>query len=192
MSGLRFSDVQDRPREFVELTSLTLEEFASLVAEFEQDFQGYMSQWRMDGKPRTGRRYSTYQNCPLPSAADRLLFVLNYLKNNPLQVTHGRLFGMVQCKANVWLHVLLPVLRTTLTRLGTTPSRTVQALAQRLDVELTTVAASLADREVSLTGEAWQAEPPLFVTTAQNGASNGHKLRQNRRLAIAARKRPTP
>jgi len=71
-----------------------------------------MAQWRLDGKPRTARRFTTYKNCPLPTLEDRLLFVLVYLKTNPLQVAHEIMFGLPQGKTNQWLHVLLPVLRT--------------------------------------------------------------------------------
>jgi hypothetical protein len=54
MSGVRFADVQARPAEFLNLTSLTLEEFEALVAPFEAAFQDHMAAWRLDGKPRTG------------------------------------------------------------------------------------------------------------------------------------------
>ena len=40
MTGVRFADVQARPAEFLNLTSLTLEEFEVLVAPFEAAFQG--------------------------------------------------------------------------------------------------------------------------------------------------------
>ena len=39
MTGVRFADVQARPAEFLNLTSLTLEEFEVLVAPFEAAFQ---------------------------------------------------------------------------------------------------------------------------------------------------------
>jgi hypothetical protein len=54
-----------------------------------------MTEWRLDGTPRTSRRSTTYANCPLPTPEDRLLFVLVYLKTYSLQVVQGRLFGMV-------------------------------------------------------------------------------------------------
>ena len=38
MTGVRFADVQARPAEFLNLTSLTLEEFEVLVAPFEAEF----------------------------------------------------------------------------------------------------------------------------------------------------------
>src|SRR6266700_797954 len=110
MAHLQFTDVQDRPTEFLDLTSLTLEEFQQLVPPFEAALQARMAAWRMDGKPRTARRFTVYKNCPLPTPEDRLFFILTYLKTYALQVVQGRLFGMVQGKANQWIHVLLPAL----------------------------------------------------------------------------------
>ena len=101
--------------------SLTIDEFELLIPAFEKAFQVHMSKWCIDGKPHTERRDTTYRNCPLPTAEDRLLFILSYMKNNPLQSTHGLLFGMSQGKANGWIHVLLPVLRATLQALGVHP-----------------------------------------------------------------------
>ena len=132
MAGLRFSDVHTRPTEFLDLTSLTLDEFECLVPAFEVAFQTRMATWRLDGKPRTARRFTVYRSCPLPTSAERLLFVLVYLKTYALQVVHGRLFGLGQSKANQWLHRLLPVLQTALTTLGATPSRTLAALRPAL------------------------------------------------------------
>jgi hypothetical protein len=98
MAGLRFAELQARPLEFLDFTSLTLGEFQQLVPPFETAFHARMATWRMDGKPRTARRFTVYQNCPLPTPEDRLLFILVYLKTYALQVVQGRLFGMVQSK----------------------------------------------------------------------------------------------
>src|SRR5919106_1084374 len=134
MAGLRFTDVQSRPTEFLDLTSVTLEEFQQLVPPFEAAFQAHMATWRLDGKPRTARQFTVYKNCPLPTPEDRLLFILTYLKTYPLQVVQGRLFGMGQSKAHQWLHVLLVVLQATLRALEDAPTRSLIALAQRLGV----------------------------------------------------------
>src|SRR5262245_56850457 len=74
MAHIQFTDVQDRPLEFLDLTSLTLDEFQQLVPPFEAAFQAHMAAWRLDGKPRTARRFTVYNNCPLPTPEDRLLF----------------------------------------------------------------------------------------------------------------------
>ena len=134
MAHLRFTDVQSRPTEFLDLTSLTLDEFQQLVPPFEAAFQAHMAAWRLDGKPRTARQFSVYKNCPLPTPEDRLFFLLTYLKTYSLQVVQGRLFGMGQSKANQWIHVLLPALLVALRTLGDTPARSLSALAQRLGV----------------------------------------------------------
>src|SRR6266446_6317074 len=73
MAGVRFTDMQTRPTEFLDLTSLTLDEFQSLVPPFEAAFQAHMAAWRLDGKPRTTRQFSVYKNCPLPTPAARRL-----------------------------------------------------------------------------------------------------------------------
>ena len=56
MAGVRDIDLQSRPTELLDFTSLTLEEFQLLVPSFEAAFQARMAAWRMDGKPRTARR----------------------------------------------------------------------------------------------------------------------------------------
>jgi len=134
MAHLRFIDVQDRPTEFLDFTSLTLDEFQLLVPPFESAFQAHMAAWRLDGKPRTARQFSVYKNCPLRTPEDRLFFILTYLKTYALQVVQGRLFGMRQSKANQWIHVLLPALLAALRTLGDAPARSLTALAQRLGV----------------------------------------------------------
>jgi len=52
------TDIQDRPTECWDVTSLTLEEFPPLVPPCEAAFPAHMAAWRRDGKPRTARRFS--------------------------------------------------------------------------------------------------------------------------------------
>jgi hypothetical protein len=186
MGSLRFADLQTRPTEVLDLTSLTVNELQQLVAPFEAAFQAHMSQWRLDGKPRAGRRYTTYKNCPLPTPEDRLLFILVYLKTYPLQVVQGRLFGIGQSKAHQWIHVLLVVLRATLRALGDAPSRSVQALAQRLGVAEAKAAALVVP-----TADPSPPVSPLLATMAPNGASSAPRIRLSKRAVIAARKSAT-
>src|SRR5262249_29978173 len=134
MAGVRFTELQSRPIEFLDFMSLTLDEFQQLVPPFEAAFNARMATWRMDGQPRTARRFTVYKTCPLLTPEDRLLFILVSLKTYPLQVVHGRLFGMVQGKAHQWIHVLWPALLAALRALGDAPARSLAALAQRLGV----------------------------------------------------------
>ena len=153
MACLRFTDQQSRPAEFLDLTSLTLDEFQQLLPPFEAAFHAHLATWRLDGKPRTARQFTMYKNCPLPTPEDRLFFILTYLKTSALQVVHRRLFGMGQSKANQWIHVLLPVLLAALRTLGDAPARSLTALAQRLGVseaDMATVVAPLEEEPVPL------------------------------------------
>jgi Helix-turn-helix of DDE superfamily endonuclease len=195
MAHLRFADVQDRPTEFLDFTSLTLDEFQLLVPPFEAAFQAHMRAWRLDGKPRIARQFSVYKNCPLPTPEDRLFFILTYLKTYALQVVQGRLFGIRQSKANQWIHVLLPVLLTALRTLGDAPTRSLAALAQRLsgsDADAATVIGVL-EEEPALVVGAPAATPasPLLPMTAPNDGSSAPKILLNRKKVIVARKGTT-
>ena len=193
MPGLRFADLQSRPMEFLDLTSLTLEEFQQLVPPFEAAFQTHMAAWRLDGKPRTARQFSVYKNCPLPTPEDRLFFILVYLKTYALQVVQGRLFGMGQSKANQWIHMLLPALLAALRTLGDAPARSLTALAQRLGVseaDAATVVTPLEEEPTAVvTVPATVPASPLLPMTGRNDASSAPKTLLNRRGVIAARKR---
>jgi hypothetical protein len=183
MAGLRFAELQSRPIEFLDFTSVTLEDFQQLVPPFEAAFQARMAAWRMDGKPRTARRFTMYKNCPLPTPEDRLFFLLTYLKTYTLQVVHGRLFGMVQGKANQWIHVLLPALLAALRVLGEAPACSLTALAQRLGVAEADAAPVVVPREEEQTPATVVVAPavvptsPLLPMMAPNGGSSAPKTR---------------
>jgi hypothetical protein len=195
MAALRFTELQSRPMEFLDFTSVTLDEFHQLVPPFEAAFHARMATRRMDGKPRTARRFTVYKNCPLPTPEDRLFFLLTYLKTYPLQVLQGRLFGMVQGKANQWIHVLLPVLLAALRALGDAPTRCLTALAQRLGVSETdaaTVAIPLEEECVPVaTGPGAAPASPLLPMTARNGVSSAPDVLLHRRTVIVGRKGTT-
>jgi hypothetical protein len=190
MARLRFADVQSRPTELLDFTSLTLDEFQQLVPPFEAAFQTHMAAWRLDGKPRTARQFAVYKNCPLPTPEDRLFFLLTYLKTYSLQVIQGRLFGMGQSKANQWIHALLPVLLAALRTLGDAPARSVAALAQRLGVskaDAATVVGSLEEEPAPVA----TSSSPLLPMTAPSDASSAPKILLHRPSVIAARKKTT-
>lgn len=176
MPGLRFHTIAHKPTVVLDMTSLTVDEFHRLVPLVEVAFQAYLATWRLDGKPRTTRKPTIYKNCPLPTPEDRLLFILVYLKTNPLQVAHGLMFGLPQGKANQWIHVLLPLVQAAFRQSGDAPRRSLDALAS----EFTDSAAAGVD-----------APAPLFVMTAPSDASRAPKMGLNRKATIAARKNAT-
>ena len=127
---------------------------------------------------------------------DRLLFILTYLKTYALQVVHGRLFGMVQGKANPWIHVLLPVLLAALRALGDAPARSLSALAQRLGVSEADAATVVTPLEEEPThggaDPAAEAASPLVPMTAPSGGSSAPKTRLHSKRVRAGRKEITP
>jgi hypothetical protein len=180
------------------LTRLTVDEFQQLVSPFEAAFQAHMAGWRLDGPPRTARRYTTYTNCPLPTPEARLLFILVSVKTYALQVVQGRLFGLGQSQAHQWIHVLLVVLRTTRRALGDAPTRSVSELAQRLGVAEADASAMVlptpappppADPPAAAPAPA--PASPLLGMMAPNGVSSAPRIRLSRRAVIAARKHVT-
>jgi Helix-turn-helix of DDE superfamily endonuclease len=186
---LRYRDLPTHTTEVLDLTSLTVDEFRALVSPFEEAFLGYMAAWTLHGRRRQARRYTTYQNCPLPTPEDRLLFILVYLKQHPTQLLHGRLFGMRQSKATQWIHVLLPVLRNALRTLGDAPCRPVEALREQLGEAGPSLPVEAAPAEEG------QAAPssvaPLFVMTEPSDPSRAPRTRLHRKRATAARKSGT-
>lgn len=173
---LRYHEIQTKAYQVLDLTSLTVDEFAQLVPPFEEAFVHHMREWTMEGKPRTGRRYSQYASCPLPTPEDRLLFILSYLKVAALQVAHGAMFEMSQSNANKWIQVLLVVLHQTLLDLHDIPARHLDALKERL--------ASL-----QASSDAGALSP--FFTMGPSDQSRAPKTRMSKARVIAARKSVT-
>lgn len=126
---LRYQAIVKQPRKFLAMTGYTEMEFEALLPYFVAEFEAYVAVYRLDGQKRQKRRYSEYRNSPLPTGADKLLFILIYLKQGSLQEAHATLFGMHQPDANHWIHLLHPLLKQALGNAGELPARTVEEIA---------------------------------------------------------------
>src|ERR671925_371924 len=133
----RYDEVTQRAGSLRAMTGLTEPEFSALLPHFERALAAYLQNRTIDGQPRTSRRYSSYDNCPLPTIADKLLFILTYLKQNPIQEVQGQLFGMSQSNTNKWIHLLHIVLNQALAHQELLPARTADDLALLLTAERT-------------------------------------------------------
>jgi hypothetical protein len=133
----RYEEVTQRAGSLRALTGLTDAECQVFLPHFEQAFVTYRHDRTIDGQPRTSRRYSTYDTCPLPTLADKRLFMLTYLKQNPIQEVQGQLFGMSQSNANTWIHVLHPVLNQALADQELLPARTAAEFAAMFETHAT-------------------------------------------------------
>jgi hypothetical protein len=161
--------------------------------------QAHMAQWRLDGQPRTARRYTTDRHCPLPTPEDRWLLILVYLNTSALPGVQGRLFGMGQSTAHQWMHVRLVVLQARLRTRGDAPTRSLTARAQRLGVAEADAAAMVVPTEARPTptdppAVAPTSAPvsPLVAMMGPHGASSAPRSRLSRRAVIVARKSATP
>ena len=157
------------------MTGLTEAECTALLPHFERALAAYLQDRTIDGQPRTSRRYSAYDNCPLPTVADKLLFILTYLKQNPIQEVQGQLFGMSQSNANKWIHVLHPVLNQALADQDLLPARTAAELAAMFKTPAT----------------GGRATTPLFGMMALNVRSTAQSIPKSHKNITAARRSVT-
>jgi hypothetical protein len=171
----RDEEVTQRAGSLRSLTGLTEAEFHALLPPFEQAFMTYMHDRTIDGQPRTSRRYSTYGTCPLPTIADKRLFILTYVKQHPIQEVQGQLFGMSQSNASKWIHLLHPVLNHALADQELLPARTADALAALLATQPTE----------------GPAPAPLFGMRGANVRFSAPKIPRHSKSITVARRRVT-
>lgn len=118
-----YAKLSRKPKQFLALTGYNLEEFQALLPEFEQSFMKHMQEHTLTGEKRQKRQFVDYKNSPLPTSADKLVFILTYLRKATTQDIFGEVFGMSQPIANKWIHTLLPCLNQSLAELGELPAR---------------------------------------------------------------------
>ena len=170
-----YEEVTQRAGSLRALTGLTDAEFQALLPPFERAFTTSMQDRTIDGQPRTSRRYTPYDTCPLPTIADKLLFILTSVKQNPIQEVQGQLFGMSQSNANKWIHVLHPVLNQALDDQELLPART---------------AAEFADMFETYTTDG-SSTPPLFGMMAPNVRFSARQIPKSNKNTTVGRRSVT-
>ncbi len=170
-----YEEVTQRAGSLRAMTGLTATEFQALLPHFEPAFETYLGTRTIDGEPRTRRRYRAYVNGPLPTMADKLLFILSYVKHTPIQELQGQLFGMAQSNANTWIHLLHAVLNQALADQDLLPARTADELAALFTKH---------KPEVPSTS-------PLFGMMVLNGQSSVRKILSSRKNTTVARRSVT-
>lgn len=94
---ITYATLKQRPKEFLSLTSLTIDEFDALVPSWSDAWNVYAGTYYFS---RAGRKPT------LASDHEKLLFILVYFKIYPLQSVQGVLFGISQGQASYWIHRL--------------------------------------------------------------------------------------
>lgn len=124
-----YSELRGDRRRFLALTGLTPRDLDRLLPAFARSYERrYPPDRTAAGRPRQ-RRAGGGRTAVLHGPAQKLLFLLVYLKTYPLQVVMAELFGLSQPQVNAWLGRLLPVLRDALDDLGALPQRDARAFA---------------------------------------------------------------
>jgi hypothetical protein len=120
---LTYNQLKDHPRELLAATGLTAEEIERLLPAFQTAYAAeYPADRTRAGKLRQ-RQVGGGTKGTLDQPAERLFFMLVYLKTNPLQTMHGLQFGLSQAQTNYWIHHLLPVVQAALGELDLLPER---------------------------------------------------------------------
>lgn len=120
---LTYEELKTKPRKFLTFTSLTVKEFLELLPAFKNAYEKvYPASQTKTGEIRK-RKTGGGRKSSLDSIEQKLLFALVYQKSYPLQSFQGELFGMVQSRANEWVHRLLPILKQALDDIGVMPER---------------------------------------------------------------------
>src|SRR5437763_6538663 len=118
---ITYKSLSSQQQAFLALTGLTNAEFGKLLPAF----QGAYDRAHRLERTATGQARQRWPGAGRPSTlatdADKLLFVLVYLKSYPLQVVLAKLFDLSTTRANYWLQHLLPMVRSALDELGVLP-----------------------------------------------------------------------
>ncbi|MFT2011613.1 transposase family protein, partial [Pontibacter sp. 13R65] len=117
------NDKEPNRSEYLPLTSLQPEEFIGLLSEFGPLCEQFFEDYNLEGNPRRIPKFREDARCSLAGSFNKLLFLLSYLKENPRQHYHGRLWGMKQPRVSKWVKLLLPLLEQALARLQVLPKR---------------------------------------------------------------------
>ncbi len=127
---LNYNSLKNNERVFLSTTSVTVVEFQVLLIAFAQAF-AETAQRTVTNEARF-RKKGGGQRGKLSDIETKLLFILSYIKNYPLQTYHGLQFGLSQPNTCRQIHALLPKLKRGLEILGCQPDRCAEDLAERL------------------------------------------------------------
>jgi hypothetical protein len=146
MNCLSYQDLKGNGQTVSAHTGLSKEEFEALEKEFGREVETYLRYYTLEGLVRQ-RAYKARTNSVLPTSADKLLFMLMFLKTNPLQEVHATSFGMNQPQASKWLKILSTLLLETLAKVRVLPERKSERIAKAV-AGLTHILLDVTEREV--------------------------------------------
>jgi hypothetical protein len=114
-NDMQYTKARQNERQFKSLTSLSVEQFDTLLPIFESKWDDFIEKFNLDGTPRM-RKYVPKNEKQLPTVADKLFFILFYQKTNSLQELVASYFDLDVSMVNKWIHILSPLLDKSLVK----------------------------------------------------------------------------
>ena len=105
------------------LTGLTVQEFDNLTLDFSWNYQEYEAK----RKPNRIRKLGGGRHSYLKDSRDKLFYILYYLKTYPTFDLASFQVGFERSHACEWMHLLLPILETTMKRKFVLPKRQISS-----------------------------------------------------------------
>lgn len=131
---MNYFKIRKRPRQFLSVTGLEVEEFDFLYSSFSARWRNFYRIHTIEGKKRkTPLINPDKQTKTLPSVEEKLFFILTYLKNHGLQEMTAASFDFSQSQASKWQKILRPLLERALGDLKMLPQRDGQKVAASLE-----------------------------------------------------------
>jgi len=126
--------IKKRPRQFLSVTGLHIEEFDFLYTPFYNRWKNFFRIHTIEGKKRKVRLINPdIKTKTLPSVEEKLFFILVYLKNHGLQEMTAASFDFSQSQASKWQKALRPLLLAALDDLNMLPLQDGQKVAKTLE-----------------------------------------------------------
>ena len=129
---MNYTDIVTKPKQFLSLTSLEAVEFDLLLKSFEPRWTKYYRIYTLEGCRRKHPAIKEHGNAVLKGTAQKLFFLLVYLKTNSLQEHHAASFGLSQSKVSRIARVLLVILEQSLKDMKLLPWRDGETLHKQL------------------------------------------------------------
>ena len=120
---MKYNDFLHDNTKFVGLTGLMSVEFEYLLFYFTPLWEKYYRCHTTEGHKRKILSSKEHKSATLQGTAQKLFFLLVFLKNNPLQTFHACSFNMSQAAASKMIRLLLNTLDQTLEEMNLSPCR---------------------------------------------------------------------
>lgn len=131
---MKYTNARKNPTSFLALTSVSIPLFDEILPFFADAHDEFFRWHDIKGRRLVRKRSHVIQsNSPLPGIADRLFFILVYLKNNPTQEYHAACFEMSQQQCGQWIHTLTAILRMAVGDAGNMPASDMASFRRLLD-----------------------------------------------------------